>query len=442
MQTYFFPLWYSSCSVLCTFKCAKHHLCLAGPWDSRWKRGRLCFLSHGDFALGLPSPLHWLVERVSKQTHPVSQFLYIFCTQRAKCIFFPLHRKMYKASVREAASPPLPSLLAADRQAERSCLKLQNKENKLAGTCSWVPKDCFCSFPACSQPVQWWRHTAVWRPHSTAALCRLGTCHCIFRWFHFSTWFIHFLEHKNERSLWRSFFTCGRLLVRLGRQWSDFVMGSTGASKGAAASRAWGLTVSGGGGFPAGGVNWEPWVSEREVFFSPLSHGLPKLCGGSFLRGGEYKANRSKCSHISTWVCLYGRRLTHAVSSEEFMKKLWQFVGRPPGFRMRCGQTAAGAAFFSPPRKVTSLGKKPQDFCQNSILHSWTRDAAAVCVDVCAWNSSVRTNILPQESCCGRTVINNSLATVIIVPVQAAREIHGLSSYPSKILSQAAPPAV
>lgn len=54
----------------------------------------------------------------------------------------------------EAASPLLQSLLAADRQDERSHLKLKNKENKLAGTCSWVPKDYFCSSPTCSQPVQ------------------------------------------------------------------------------------------------------------------------------------------------------------------------------------------------------------------------------------------------------------------------------------------------
>lgn len=63
-------------------------------------------------------------------------------------------RHMYKTSVREAASPPLQSLLAADRQAECSHLKLQNKENKLAGTHSWVPKDYFCSSPTCLQPVQ------------------------------------------------------------------------------------------------------------------------------------------------------------------------------------------------------------------------------------------------------------------------------------------------
>lgn len=51
MQTYLFLLWYSPYYVLCIFKCVKHHACLAGPWDSRWKRDRLCFLSHGDFAL-------------------------------------------------------------------------------------------------------------------------------------------------------------------------------------------------------------------------------------------------------------------------------------------------------------------------------------------------------------------------------------------------------
>lgn len=115
MQTYLFPLWYSSCYVLCTFKCAKHPVCLAGPWDSRWKRDRLCFLSHGDFAFGLPLPLRWLAERVSKQPSPVSQFLYIFCTQRAKCTFSPCtgkcqERKMYKtsawgSSVSSAAEP-------------------------------------------------------------------------------------------------------------------------------------------------------------------------------------------------------------------------------------------------------------------------------------------------------------------------------------------------
>lgn len=103
LQTIFFPLWQSSYYVLCTFKCAKHHVCLAGPWDSRQKRDRLCFLSHGDVAFGRALPLDWLAERVSKQPHPVSQFLYIFCTQRAKRTFSPCtgkcqERKMYKTS--------------------------------------------------------------------------------------------------------------------------------------------------------------------------------------------------------------------------------------------------------------------------------------------------------------------------------------------------------
>lgn len=103
LQTIFFPLRQSSYYVLCTFKCAKHHVCLAGPWDSRQKRDRLCFLSHGDVAFGRTLPLDWLAERVSKQPHPVSQFLYIFCTQRAKRTFSPCtgkcqERKMYKTS--------------------------------------------------------------------------------------------------------------------------------------------------------------------------------------------------------------------------------------------------------------------------------------------------------------------------------------------------------
>lgn len=100
---YFFPLWQSSYYVLCTFKCVKHRVWLAGPWDSRQKRGRLCFLSHGDVAFGCPLPLDWLAERVSKQPHPVSQFLYVFCTQRAKRTFSPCtgkcqERKTYKTS--------------------------------------------------------------------------------------------------------------------------------------------------------------------------------------------------------------------------------------------------------------------------------------------------------------------------------------------------------
>lgn len=49
---------------------------------------------------------------------------------------------------------------------------------------------------------------------------------------------------------------------------------------------------------------------------------------------------------------------------------------------MRCGLTVVGAAFF-PPHTSNHLGKKPQDLCQNSVLHSLNRDAAAVCVDVC-----------------------------------------------------------
>lgn len=59
---------------------------------------------------------------------------------------------MYKTSVQEAASPPLQSLLTADRQAAHSHWKLQNKEEKLTGTHSGGPKDYFCS----CQPAPSW----------------------------------------------------------------------------------------------------------------------------------------------------------------------------------------------------------------------------------------------------------------------------------------------
>lgn len=81
-QTYLFPLWYSPYYVLCIFKCVKHHACLAGPWDSRWKRDRLCFLSHGDFALVF---LYHFVGLLRK----FYQFIHILCAQRAKCTFPP-----------------------------------------------------------------------------------------------------------------------------------------------------------------------------------------------------------------------------------------------------------------------------------------------------------------------------------------------------------------
>lgn len=115
--------------------------------------------SHGDFAFSLPLPLRWHAERVSKQPRSVSQCLYIFCTQRAKRTFSPCtgkcqERKAYTTAAREAASPLLRSPVAADRQAECLRLRLQNKENKVAGTRSWVPKDCCCASPTCAQPAQ------------------------------------------------------------------------------------------------------------------------------------------------------------------------------------------------------------------------------------------------------------------------------------------------
>lgn len=92
---------------------------------------------------------------------------------------------------------------------------------------------------------------------------------------------------------------------------------------------------------------------------------------------------------------MYGQRLNHAVSPDEFMKKLWQFVGRPPGFRVRCGLTVVGAAFFFSPVKVTSLESKPQDLCQRSILHALNSDRAVVCVAVCAHGIAV---LIPTSS--------------------------------------------
>lgn len=73
--------------MLCIFKCVKHHACLAGPWDSRWKRDRLCFLSHGDFAFGLPLPLCWLVDRVSKKPYRV--FPFTFSVHKEQNTHFP-----------------------------------------------------------------------------------------------------------------------------------------------------------------------------------------------------------------------------------------------------------------------------------------------------------------------------------------------------------------
>lgn len=115
MQTYLFPLWYNSYYVLCIFKCVKHHACLAGPWDSKRKRDRLCFLSHGDFAFGLSLPLCWLVETVSKKPYhvfPVS--LHFLCT-KSKMHISSLHREMLgkenvqnlsaRSSVSSAAEP-------------------------------------------------------------------------------------------------------------------------------------------------------------------------------------------------------------------------------------------------------------------------------------------------------------------------------------------------
>lgn len=158
-------------------------LCLPSRARREGNRDRLCFLSHGDFAFSVPLLLGWLAERVSAQPHPVPQFLYIFWTRRAKCTFFFPHagkcqeRKTYKTSVREAASPPLRSLLAAERKAECSHLKLQNKENKLAGTHSGVPEDYFCVSWTSSQPVPPQSRTALWRPHRYDCILQIRHLH-------------------------------------------------------------------------------------------------------------------------------------------------------------------------------------------------------------------------------------------------------------------------
>lgn len=140
MHSHLLSPWYSCHNVPCAFKCAKHHVCLAGPSDSRWGRDRLCFLSYGDFAFVPPSPLPWLAERVSKQCHPACRCLYIFCTQEAKCTFSLCTgeregRKTYKALSGKQCLL-LQSLLAADRQPELSPLKLQSAENKQAAAYS------------------------------------------------------------------------------------------------------------------------------------------------------------------------------------------------------------------------------------------------------------------------------------------------------------------
>lgn len=102
----------------------------------KWKRDRLCFLSHRDFAFGLSLPLCWLVERVSKKPYHVFPFsLHFLCTKSKMHIFFPLHREMLgkenvqnlsaRSSVSSAAE------LSHSRQAGSTLTLEKNKEEKL-----------------------------------------------------------------------------------------------------------------------------------------------------------------------------------------------------------------------------------------------------------------------------------------------------------------------
>lgn len=137
-----------------------------------------------------------------------SQFLYIFCPRRAKCTFSPCtgkcwEKKMYKTSVQEAASPPLQSLLAADRQAARSHWKLQHKEKKLTGTHSGVPTDYFCSCqPAPSQDNKE-DMLLLEAPYTPLRFADEAFVITVSNSFFFSNWFIDILEYKKVRILWK-----------------------------------------------------------------------------------------------------------------------------------------------------------------------------------------------------------------------------------------------
>lgn len=98
--------------------------------------------------------------------------------------------------------------------------------------------------------------------------------------------------------------------------------------------------------------------SGQAVYLAVMPSGVPGARSGAsprttsfwavqWLRAGRrYLYSLSVWSHISIRACLHGQRLTHAVSPDEFMRMLWQFAERPPGFQRRCGLTVVRAVLF------------------------------------------------------------------------------------------------
>lgn len=116
----------------------------------KWKRDRLCFLSHRDFAFGLSLPLCWLVERVSKKPYHVFPFsLHFLCTKSKMHIFFSPAQG--NARKRKCAKPQckkqcLLCCRAFSQQTGRQHAHIGKKQRREThSTHSGVPKDYFCS---------------------------------------------------------------------------------------------------------------------------------------------------------------------------------------------------------------------------------------------------------------------------------------------------------
>lgn len=274
MQTYLFPLWYSSYYVLCIFKCVKHHVCLAGLWDSnRRETGFVFSLTEILILVFLYHYVGLLRELVKKNYHIFPVSLHFLCTKRKMHIFAPAQGNARK---RKHAKPQckkqcLLCYRAFSQQTGRLHAHIGNCKTKKRNSPAHI-LECLrtISVPANLLPA--------WIIMKTCSCGRPHTCHYVLQMEHLPSQFqiLSFFcpahpysrVQESKNTVEGNLHPVVDLLVKLVKHWSDFVSCSTWASRGAAASREQGLTASGGGGFPA----------ERQVWaqsFSGISFLLP-----------------------------------------------------------------------------------------------------------------------------------------------------------------------
>lgn len=155
------------------------------------------------FCFGLSLPFCWLVEKVSKNPVMFYQFIHILCAQRAKCTFPPAQGN---ARERKYAKPQ------CKKQCLLHCRAFSQQTGRLhahIGNCKTKKRNSQAHILECLRAI-----SVPANLLAAGAITKAGgpyICHHILQMGHlasqfqvnFSASFIHILEYKKVRTLWK-----------------------------------------------------------------------------------------------------------------------------------------------------------------------------------------------------------------------------------------------